>query len=118
MGCGSWHIRAVESDMEELTNKLLDRARSRLYNPSEVGSDMCQVAILEAIELIDSKPIPEAMLIDLAFVRLSLMLKIEPTELQVTLAKMAIKRAENITVVDGVSKNISPEVGGLSSEFD
>ncbi len=105
--------------VEELTNKLLDKARSRLFNTNEVDFDLCQSAILEALELIDSKPIPTVMLIDLAFVRLSLMLKIEPTEFQILLSKNALKKAESIIIVDDGSTKIgSVEVGGMSSEFD
>lgn len=76
---------------------LLARAKTALFNQSEVTQELCDRAWAEAVELTRNKPIPTAMLLDLAFMRLKLYLKIEVDETESKLAFLAIKEAEKLS---------------------
>lgn len=77
---------------------LLSRAQTALFNPQEVTQALCEVAWGEALELTYSKPIPVTMLLDVAFMRLKLHLKVEVDEIESKLAFMAIKEADRTSV--------------------
>lgn len=79
--------------MEE---KLTLRAKQSLKNEAEITQELVKIALKEAKDLTKNKPLAEPMLLDLAYFRLKLLLKIEPTELDLILMKEALKAAEKI----------------------
>ena len=101
----------------EMIEKLLQRARQSLYNREEISQQLCQTAMNEARQITSNKEIPEAMLLDLAVFRLKLLLKGEEIpELEITLARDAVKLAQSLKSEDG-----KPGVyahGQRMSEFD
>jgi len=80
---------------------LLARATTALFNQSEITQELCDTAYGEALDLTGNKPIPVTMLLDLAFMRLKLHLKVEVEDVESKLAFMAIKEAERTSVVVG-----------------
>jgi len=83
-----------------LVAKLQSRATQSLFNQEEVTPEVVETAATEAMELTENKPIPTTMLLDLAMLRLMLLVKAEPTELTIQLANQAIKRAQSLKVND------------------
>lgn len=68
-----------------------------MQNKTEVTTEVLSLALNEAIELIENKPLPQAMLIDLAMFRLRLILKVANiSEIDVKLADMALAKAKTI----------------------
>lgn len=53
-----------------------------------------EIALKEAKDLTKNLPLPEALILDIAMFRLKLLLKIEPTELDLILFRDALKMAE------------------------
>lgn len=86
--------------MEELILKLESRAKAALYNPNEVTEAVLLAAMTEALELTENKPIPEPMVIDLAILRLKMILKVEPSEFDMKLGSDAIKAATRMKIMD------------------
>lgn len=87
--------------LSELVAKLQSRAETSLLNQAELTPQALETAASEAMELTENKPIPTTMLLDLAMLRLMLLLKVEPTELAIQLATQAIKKAGSLKVDDG-----------------
>lgn len=86
--------------MEELIIKLESRAKAALHNQAEITPERLEAAMTEALELTESKPIPEPMVIDLAILRLKMILKVEPSEFDMKLGSDAIKAATRMKVLD------------------
>lgn len=61
----------------DLVQQLLKRAQARLANLSEVNEETCSLALSEASELCGGKEAPSAVVLDLAWIRLKLYLKVE-----------------------------------------
>ena len=55
--------------MNELEIKLLEKAQRVLFNPQEVTEDVVILSLAEANDLIDNKPIPQTLLLELALLR-------------------------------------------------
>ncbi|QKF64565.1 hypothetical protein [Campylobacter corcagiensis] len=99
-----------------MEQELMIRAKQSLYNPEEITEQMVEIALKEAKELTQNKPLPEPMIMDLAMFRLKLLLKIEPTELDLILMKEALKMAEKIEGESG--ELITQTIYGIrKSEF-
>ncbi len=101
--------------MEEMIQKLLSRAKQSLYNRSEVTQEIATQAMQEALELTANKTIPTANLMDLAMFRLMLLLKVEPSEVQIMLAQNAIKAAQALKNSDGTGGGVA--YGSRKSEI-
>lgn len=69
------------------------RAKTSLLNPLELTQEVLVNASNEAIELTQGKNISQAMLLDIAIVRLKLWLKAEVSENEMTLYHQAMKLA-------------------------
>lgn len=82
----------------ELIILLETQAKTSLLNQEEVTPAVLERASLQALELVESKPIPTTMLVDLAMLRLMLLLKVQPTELEAQLANQALKKAQSLQV--------------------
>jgi hypothetical protein len=105
----------------ELVAKLQSRATQSLFNQEEVTPEVVETAAMEAMELTENKPIPTTMLLDLAMLRLMLLVKAEPTELAIQLANQAIKRAQSLKVNDegaAVSGSDAIAYGDRPSSWD
>lgn len=104
--------------MEELTQKLLLKAQRSLHNPSEVTTEIASESLSEAMELVESKPIPTTMLLDLALLRVKLNLKVELSEYEEKQQLFILKRAESMRV-DELGESVSAFVSGVrESEWD
>ena len=84
--------------MSELEEKLLQKAKRVLLNPQEVTPEVVTISLNEAIELTDSKPIAQTLLLDLAFYRVKLNLKIELTEFEEKSILNILKKANEISI--------------------
>lgn len=84
----------------ELESELYKRAQSSLFNPTEVSREAVSLALREARELTREKKIPAPNLLDLAMLRLKLLLKVEPSALDEELARAALKSAQNLKDTD------------------
>ena len=82
----------------ELIILLETQAKTSLLNQEEVTQAVLERASLQALELVENKPIPTTMLVDLAMLRLMLLLKVQPTELEAQLANQALKKAQSLQV--------------------
>ena len=82
----------------ELMSLLETQAKTSLLNQEEVTQAVLERASLQALELVENKPIPTTMLVDLAMLRLMLLLKVQPTELEAQLANQALKKAQSLQV--------------------
>jgi len=97
------------------SSKLLARAKTALFNQSEITQELCETAWSEALDLTNNKPIPETMLLDLAFMRLKLHLKIEVDETESKLAFMAIKEADRRSVTIDSNGVVSSSDAGIKT---
>lgn len=103
--------------MEEMILKLESRAKSALYNPEAVTPEALEQAMSEALALTEEKPIPEPMKLDLAMFRLKMILKVEPSDLDQSLAETAIKAAQKMrTTEDGTFASATYIFEGRRSE--
>jgi len=84
----------------ELESELYKRAQGSLFNPTEVSREVVSLALREARELTGHKKIPSPSLLDLAMLRLKLLLKVEPSALDEELARNALKSAQNLKDTD------------------
>lgn len=84
--------------MSELEEKLLQKAKRVLLNPQEVTPEVVTISLNEAIELTDGKPIAQTLLLDLAFYRVKLNLKIELTEFEEKSILNILKKANEISI--------------------
>lgn len=62
--------------------KLRERVDSALANPKEISDDLIENVITETMTISENKEIPEPFLLDLAYYRLVLTLKIELSEFE------------------------------------
>jgi len=81
--------------MMELVAALEQRAKTSLLNPLELTPEILSAAASEAIEISEGKAIPQAMLLDIAIVRLKLYLKVEVSDFEQTCYNQAIKKSVN-----------------------
>ena len=105
--------------MNELETKLLEKAQRVLYNPQEVTEDVVILSLNEANDLIENKPIPQTLLLDLALLRIKENLKVELTEYEQKTILSILNRAAKISV--SVSNEIykySVGYGSRESEWD
>lgn len=77
-----------------MNKKLKLRAKQSLQNEAEITDKIVEIALKEAKDLTKNLPLPEALVLDIAMFRLKLLLKIEPTELDLILFRDALKMAE------------------------
>lgn len=106
--------------MTALELKLQAKARRVLLNPNEVDEEVVILSLGEAIELTDSKPIKETLLLDLALLRLKENLKIELSEYEQRCFLNIIKTAQNTPTVsetDG-EVNYAAQFGSRESVWD
>lgn len=100
--------------MKKLNNLSL-RAKTSLQNPMEISKPLLLRAIAEANELTQKKKINSADFTDIAFVRLLLLLKIEPSEFDEKLYEKAILKINSIVFNEG-DKDGKFSVGERASE--
>ncbi|MBE0491112.1 MAG: hypothetical protein IBX44_02550 [Sulfurospirillum sp.] len=106
--------------MTPLELKLEAKAQRVLLNPLEIDEDVVILSLAEAVELTDSKPIKETLLLDLALLRLKENLKIELSEYEQKCFLNIIKTAQNtpsVNEVDG-SVDYAVEYGKRESQWD
>lgn len=87
-------------EIATLATLLGQRAKRTLNNPAQIQSEDLTQASSEALELVENKPIPQTMLLDLAIFRLMIALQMQPTELETNLANQALKKAQNLKLDD------------------
>ena len=85
----------------ELAVQVQKKATTALLNPDEVTTQLAETAAGEALELVQNKEIPDAMMVDLALFRLKLWLKVEIDEHDKKLADAAIKMANGKDMASG-----------------
>lgn len=76
------------------------RAKTSLNNADEVTPELLNRAIKEADELSENKPISSAEFTDIAYLRLLLLLKIEPAQIEIDLYNAALKKAQSLSALD------------------
>lgn len=91
--------------MSELEEKLLEKAQRVLYNPNEVTQELVVLALAEANDLVDSKPIPQTLLLDLALLRIKENLKTELSEYEQKSILSIINRANKMSVSESNEVN-------------
>jgi hypothetical protein len=84
----------------ELTTKLEARGKSCLHNKQEVTDPALETAVRETIDFIGAHKVKEFAVMDFAFTRLKIYLKITLTEEDELLYKAAIKEIESSPVID------------------
>ena len=105
--------------MNELEIKLLEKAQRVLYNPQEVTEDVVILSLNEANDLIENKPIPQTLLLDLALLRIKENLKVELTEYEQKTILSILNRAAKISVsVSNEINKYSVGYGSRESEWD
>ncbi len=105
--------------MNELETKLLEKAQRVLYNPQEVTEDVVILSLNEANDLIENKPIPQTLLLDLALLRIKENLKVELTEYEQKTILSILNRAAKISVsVSNEINKYSVGYGSRESEWD
>ena len=105
--------------MNELEIKLLEKAQRVLFNPQEVTEDVVILSLAEANDLIDNKPIPQTLLLDLALLRIKENLKIELTEYEQKNILSILNRASKISVSESNEvNNYSAGYGKRESIWD
>ena len=105
--------------MNELGTKLLEKAQRVLYNPQEVTEDVVILSLNEANDLIENKPIPQTLLLDLALLRIKENLKVELTEYEQKTILSILNRAAKISVsVSNEINKYSVGYGSRESEWD
>ncbi len=105
--------------MNELETKLLEKAQRVLFNPQEVTEDVVILSLNEANDLIENKPIPQTLLLDLALLRIKENLKVELTEYEQKTILSILNRAAKISVsVSNEINKYSVGYGSRESEWD
>lgn len=104
--------------MNETELELQEKALRALHNISEITPELVVLALSEAIELSESKPISKTLLLDLALLRLKLNLKMELSEYEEKHMRYIISKAEAIRVDDSGEANGSFAYGERRSEWD
>ncbi len=100
---------------DRLKTKLESRAKTALFNTKEITPEVIEGAIFEALDLVNEKPIGDTLLLDLAYVRLKLRLKIDIEQLEEKLAMMAIKEADKVALVTNESGEASVILSSVKS---
>jgi hypothetical protein len=85
---------------EVLRAQLDARGKACLHNPAEITADALNTAVRETIDFIGEHKAKEFAIMDFAFIRLKIYLKIGLTEEDELLLKAAIKDIELSPVVD------------------
>lgn len=98
-----------------MNEKLKLRAKQSLQNKAEITDQIVEIALKEAKDLTKNLPLPEALVLDIAMFRLKLLLKIEPTELDLILFRDALKIAEKFNENGEIASNTL--YGMRKSEF-
>ena len=105
--------------MTPLETKLESKAKRVLFNPNEITDDVVILSLGEAIELTESKPIKETLLLDLALLRLKENLKIELSEYEQKCYFHIIKTAQNTPIVSETGEvNSAVSFGKRDSQWD
>lgn len=85
---------------EELTRRLKLRAEACLHNKSEITHNALTRAVKETIDFVGEKKAKEFAVMDFAFIRLKIYLKISLGEEDELLLREAIKEITNAPVLD------------------
>lgn len=103
-------------ELQELIDELNFRAKSTLLNEDEITLEIVTKASNEALVLIENKPLVAPMVVDLAYYRLCLLLKVEIDEGISNLAKEALKSAKELKIDDSGELTYNIKSGKRLSE--
>lgn len=81
-------------EAELLRTKLQERSQTALLNPSEVTEESLQTTTEETLEILAGRELPMWRTLDIAMFRLHLLLKSQPSELEMKAYEAAIKVLE------------------------